>query len=368
MSLARALYENELPTGFVTSKFNFATSTGTVKWALIPLDFPDLTGEANYKKRVEDQMLLLSEWYSIVSEGKLKIEWVIADKWVRMPKPTTEYTIGDSNNVDRAPNGVKLFTDAMTQSDAAFDFAGVQTVNFILPKGQTFLSETSQGFPWDKVVKDFVTGEGKISSYAIAGVFMDNSGRAYWSYWAHEFGHAIGIPHVGGSRGPAYAFNTLDLMGNQDGPSRELSGWLRFVIGWMPDEKVFCQDYSTLKSTEVSLVPLNSTDSGLKMTVIALSKDRSLILESRRGTKFACTTSTVRNGVLAYIYDAKLGHNEDFLIPVTIPGRQMEGSSCTAPQSVDNLLRAGDKITFEGVTIEVLTHDDFDRVRISKAG
>lgn len=364
----RGLYDNSLPTGFPNSKTEFATKNGTMKWALIPVDFPDLAGEAEFMSRIQDQMRLLSDWYFSVSEGKLKIEWVVLDKWVRMLKPSTEYTIGNSNNVDRVPNGPKLFTDAMTRSDEVFDFTGVQTVNFILPNGQTFLKETSQGFPWDAVVKNLITSEGKVSSYSIAGVFMDDPGRAYWSYWAHEFGHAIGIPHIGGSRGTGAAFGVLDLMGNQDGPSRELSGWLRFISGWLDDSRVYCQEFSNLVSTEVSLVPLGSTDTGYKMSVVALSPSRALILESRRATKFSCKTPSLRNGVLAYIYDAKLGHGEDFLIPVTIPGRQMEGSSCTAPQSVDNLLRAGDKISVEGVTIEVLSHNEFDRLRISKAG
>ena len=43
-----------------------------------------------------------------------------------------------------------------------FDFTGIQTVNFILPQGQTFIQETSQGFPWDQAIKDVTTTEGSI--------------------------------------------------------------------------------------------------------------------------------------------------------------------------------------------------------------
>ena len=32
---------------------------GTVKWALIPIDFPDLAGEKNFRSRVDQQMSLL---------------------------------------------------------------------------------------------------------------------------------------------------------------------------------------------------------------------------------------------------------------------------------------------------------------------
>ena len=40
-----------LPTGF--PRHTIAQKTGTVKWALIPLDFSDLPGEANFRSRID---------------------------------------------------------------------------------------------------------------------------------------------------------------------------------------------------------------------------------------------------------------------------------------------------------------------------
>jgi M6 family metalloprotease-like protein len=227
-----------LPTGF--PRHTIAQKTGTVKWALIPLDFSDLNGEANFRSRVDEQMKLTSEWFETVSEGKYKVEWVVADKWVRLPGKTSDYAISQSVNLNDAANGPKLFKDAMVAADPSFNFTGVQTVNFILPKGQSFILETSQGFPWDEAVKNLVTNEGSVSSFSIPGKMFDSDNRQYWSYFAHEFGHAMAIPHVGSSREPN-PFLGLDIMGNQDGESKELSGWLRFVAGWLDDEKVYCQ-------------------------------------------------------------------------------------------------------------------------------
>ena len=56
-----------LPTGF--PRHTIAQKTGIVKWALIPLDFSDLPGEADFKSRIDEQMKLTSEWFDIVSEG-----------------------------------------------------------------------------------------------------------------------------------------------------------------------------------------------------------------------------------------------------------------------------------------------------------
>ena len=353
-----------LPTGF--PRHTIAQKTGVVKWALIPLDFSDLPGDADFRSRIDDQMKLTSEWFETVSEGKFKVEWVVADKWVRLPNPTNDYKIDRSDNLDRVPNGPKLWNDAMTQSDKVFDFTGVQTVNFILPKGQNFINETSQGFPWDAAVKNLVTNEGSVSSFSIPGKFMDYEKKGYWSYFVHEFGHAMALPHIGSSREPN-AFLGLDIMSNQDGESRELSGWLRFVAGWLSDEKIYCQELSTLKSTDVTLIPLSQSGSGIKLVVVPVSETKAVVIESRRENKFSCQMPSKRNGILVYTYDATLMHGENFLKPLTFEGRAIESSSnCMAQPYPNPFLYKGQKITVEGVTIEVIDSLNLDKVRLTR--
>ena len=348
----RSSMQNALPTGFPS--VNFVQKTGTVKWALIPLDFSDLPGEANFRSRIDDQMKLTSEWFETVSEGKFKVEWVVADKWVRLPNPSNDYKIDRSDNLDRAPNGLKLWNDAMTQSDKVFDFTGVQTVNFILPKGQDFITETSQGFPWDAAVKNLVTNEGSVSSFSIPGKFMDQLGRQYWSYWVHEFGHAMALPHIGSSREPN-PYMGLDIMSNQDGESKELSGWMRFVAGWLPDERVYCQELRNLNNTKVTLVPLNELNNGIKMVVIPVSGTKAVIIESRRENKFSCQMPSKRNGVFIYTYDSTLSHGENFLKPITPQGRGIENSStCPVVPYPNSIFYKGQKIDIEGITIKVV--------------
>lgn len=342
-----------------------AKNSGTAKWALIPIDFADLPGEPDPINRVKDQMTLLSEWFETVSEGKFKVEWVIYDKWITLPGVSSDYIIPFSDSPDRSPEISNFWKKAITSSDPFVDFTGISTVNFILPLAQTMVKETLQGFPWDQAVKNHRTNEGPISSFSIPGIFMTDPGRAYWSYWAHEYGHAITLPHIGVSRGEASLFHALDLMGSQDGPTRELSGWLRFLADWMPEERIYCQELSKLKTTEITLVPLSNSPSGLKMVVIPINESKTLIIESRRVTKFSCTTPANRSGVLAYVYDSKLGHNENFLTPLSPSSRILESSSCNTAPTSDLFIHQGEKITYEGVSVEVLVQSNFDRIRIS---
>jgi M6 family metalloprotease-like protein len=368
ISSNRPRFENSLPTGFPRSTFPFATKTGTVKWALVPIDFSDIKGEPNFRSRVDDQMSLLSEWFNTVSEGKFKVEWIVADKWTTLPGRSSDYKIAFSDGPDRSPEIAEFWRKAISETDKSFDYTNVQTVNFILPLAQTVVTEGLQGFPWEQAVKNYVTQEGKISSFSIPGVFFNSLNRQYWSYWAHEFGHAMGIPHIGSSRPGDNPFLGLDIMGNQDGYTRELTGWMRFVAGWLDDEKVYCQELQKLVSTDLTLVPLSGTKNGIKMAVIPISESKALIVESRRETKFSCTMPTKKNGVLTYVYDATRSHGENFLIPLTPAGRSNESSSnCPVSPYPDPILRQGEKMNFEGITIEVLESKDNDRIRISKA-
>lgn len=341
-------------------------NSGVVKWALIPVDFPDLPGEKNFRPRVDDQMSLLSEWFSTVSGGRFTVEWVVLDSWATLPGQSAEYAIPRSMNLNDT-NGPKFFRDAMNAADPDFDFTGIQTVNFILPSGQTIIGESSQGFPWDQAVKDYVSEEGPISSFSIPGQFFDDPKRTYWSYWAHEFGHAIALPHIGLSRGITPPFNPWDLLGGQDGPSRELSGWLRFLAGWLSEDQIFCMDASKVESLEMTLVPLSNTEAGPKFAVLPISATKALLIESRRETKFSCKAPTPRDGVLVYVYDATLGHNDDFLIAASPSGRQEQNfNDCAVAPNPDFLLREGDKVVVEGLTVEVLEHGHFDRILVTR--
>lgn len=346
---------------------------GTVKWALIPIDFPDFRGESAWRTRVDDQVKLLSEWFEVVSEGRFKVEWTIASNWVTLPEPSAKYTIGLSTNLKDAANGPKLFKDAMTAADPTFDFTNVQTVNFLLPLGQKVIDETSQGFPWDAAVKEFVANEGRVASFSIPGDFMIQPGKEVWAYWAHEFLHAVGLPHIGTSRGEPTIFHALDILGSQDGPDRELSGWIRFIAGWLPSERIFCKEAKDVTNLELTLVPLSEKTPGIKLAIIPLTETKTLLMESRRVTKFSCTTATKRNGALVYVYDATLGHNEDFLIPQPAKLRGPETDSCrsknsrTGQPTVDPLLREGEKVTIDGITVEVVRQGNFDKLRITRA-
>jgi hypothetical protein len=354
-------------TGFPRINPPLYANTGTIKWALVPIDFNDLPGEVDFLKRVQEQMDLASEWIDIVTEGQVRVIWQVQKEWIRVPGTSNDYAVPLSVNLPR-PEIAKVWNTFIAESDKVVNYRDVQAVHFILPKGQNVIGEAAKGYAWDSAVSDFTTNEGsKIGFFTIPGVFYDrwDIGRNYWSYWVKEYSRGLGAGAIGASR-LSSSFQTYDVQGNTDG-ERELSGWLRFLLGWMPDARIYCQQVSNLNTVELTLIPLSDKfKPGLKMAIIPLSESRAIIVESRRESKFACITSTQRDGVFVYLYDAKFGNGQEYLSAIVPAGRNAEGYNCATPPSVDPLLHEGESVTFEGVTIQLLLHGDYDRIRISR--
>jgi M6 family metalloprotease-like protein len=342
-------YGGALYGGFV-DKNRPVPSTGTVTWYLVPIDFTDLKGESDWRTRVDEQMKLLTEYYETVSYGKLKIQWKVSENWVTLPGAQSRYLVNQSG--DYISTEI-LWKDAIETADAKIDFTGVQVVNFLLPKNQSSVKESAQGFPWTGDINKYNSAEGKIAQFSTLGIFFEATHRTYWSYWAHEYGHTIGLPHIAGSRSPS-AFHPYDLMGDQDA-RRELSGWSRFAVTkWLEDKAVYCKNKENVNTELVYISDLNSKDDGNKIAIVPITSTKVLIAESRAKTKYVGATYIPgrTDGVFVYIYDATLGHNKEYL---SLPSL-----------AADPILIAGESVTYEGITIKVLETGNIDKILITR--
>lgn len=353
--------------GGFTNKIPPVSATGVHTWYLIPVDFADLRGESNWRARVETEMKNVSEFYSLISYGKMKIEWKVYENWITLPGSSKDYSIPFSGEYVTTEF---FWKNAINEADKYIDFKGIMSVNLVLPKGQAIVKESAQGFPWTGDIRNHYSSEAKFNSFTILGDYFEKPWTHYWAYWVHEYGHVIGIPHLGGSRW-AYSFQPYDLMGNQD-VARDISGWSRFAVTkWIEDDWVYCKSKSNIESELFYLSPLNSTSNSTKLAVIPLDRSQTLILESRRinelpnlvpnyaevpylkGTYPLFDQYRVRNGVFAYIYDSSLGHNEEYLRLATNGGNP--------------ILAAGDSFSIGGITVKVLEVGNRDKVLISKS-
>lgn len=360
----RRIYGN-IPGGFPRQPY-YVKQPGVLKMALIPIDWADQPGEADPLGRVADQMTRFTDWYDMVSEGRLKVEWVSTPNWVRLPGAAQDYVISQSSyfQTGTAPERMaKLAGAAIAAADPSFDFSGVDVVAFVLPKTQNVLEVTAQGFQYQST-SQFPTAEGLINRFVAAGRYFDVPYRTFWAYWAHEVGHMLLLPHIGSSTA-SNPMQGFDLMGSQDAPSRTLSAWLRYLIGWLSDEQIYCQAVDALAPTSVMLNPIDDRGPGVKAAMVRTSPTTLLVVESRRKTAFACTPDGRLDGVLVYTYDSTLGHSDEMLKPAIPAGRGSGGSSCGSRYD-DALLSVGDAVTVDGVTVSVTKSGRYDTVSITR--
>jgi hypothetical protein len=198
------------------------------------------------------------------------------------------------------------------------------------------------------------------------GYRWDQEDKTLWSYWAHELGHLSGFSHGGNPRSGG-SFNGFDVMYNQDGHTRIFSGWWRFVKGWFATEQVYCEEMSTLKESTLTLEPLNKDEPGLKLGIIRINENQAIVLESRRASKFDPPDSKAgydrkNNGVLAYLYDGRFGHLQDYFTPIA-------SNEALAEYNWDGktrfILRPGDIAQYDRLRIEVLSSEENDVIKLS---
>ncbi len=333
------------------------------KMALIPIDFADLEGDKGFRTRVNNQMQMMSDWYKDVSGGRFIIDWVVSDEWIRLPGNSKDYFVEFSG---KYPDTEDFWKKVIPVVDSKFDLTGVQTINFLFPPKQQFAYESVQSFSFLSEMKKYNSTKTKIYSFTGGGEVFTAPDTDMWEYWAHEFAHEIGLAHLGASRGEVEPIMQMDLLGDHDGPWRELSGWMRFIIGWLSDSQVYCQETAGFVSNEISLVPLSDTKEGIKTVVIPTGAESAIVIDSRRPTKYGCPVPNLQGGVLVYTYDAKLGNQSYFLKAHYPAGRQPTIRCEVRTTYPDILLHTGDSVTVGGYKISVISSGNVDQIRITK--
>ena len=355
----------------------YMKNIGTVKMLLVPIDFADYPGDEAKLTKFNEQVKTMADWYSMVSEGKLNLEWSVAKSWTRLSGSISDYAVPRSGAYPATAN---FWKKVLSEIDPKFNFSGIQVVNFVMPSGQKVVPEGVQSFPWESEMTQYVSQEGPLISFALPGTFFEDYRRFMWVYYAHEFGHVLGFAHPGAqgtydNPETSYWDDILmyDMMGNQDGFSKGLYGWFRFLTAWLSDNQVLCTNLSDKMNFEMTLVPSYSNLEGYKLALIKVSPTKIVAIESRRYNSFDCSAEEIGDGVIAYSYDSTKGHDQASMHGAIPIGRELISydSDCgpvTGKEGkVHNLsMYPGDEAIIEGVKIRVIRSGRYDLIQVLK--
>ena len=367
-----------------------APSTGTLRVALLFMDFPDVKSTYSTRREAELGLLLMEEYLETVSYGKLDVEVKALHDWLRAPEPYGHYI--SSRQFGRI--GWLAGRQAVELADSEFDFSDTDIVLTVFPS-MSFGSSSSNGL---------VSADGATMIMASVNTerVTNRRGQGAW-FWratanwgllaAHQIAHGFGLPDLfpfhdethrlpdapTGMEWIAVRFGAMyfdsyfleneskmlqrreiQLSDGRPGILRshflgahEMLAWHRWQLGWLDESQVRC-----LSGTEasVTLAPIAQPDGRVAMVAIPLNAHEVIVVESRRwlgydvdesfaGPQGETITfpSLLHEGVLVYTVDmlAPSGH-----LPMKIAGQSENGQVDGYP-----ILEPGESVTVRGYTV-----------------
>jgi hypothetical protein len=141
-------------------------------------------------------------------------------------------------------------------------------------------------------------------------------------------------------------------MGYIGGTAPEFFAFERWMLGWLDDEQIFCQQTD---DETVSLSPIETTG-GTKAVMVPISDTKVVVVESRRALGY--DNKLIKSGALVYTVDTSIYSGEGAIVVYPILDND--------PFRDKSPLSVGESVTVENVTIVVLeATEDGDMVQVT---
>jgi M6 family metalloprotease-like protein len=352
------------------------SSTGVQKVLLMAIDYSDAptTENATDALKLAFDTDHINDFYKSVSYGQLSFSFDTHPTVVRMPKTSSNY-VGTLGNTYPQPIYVgNIMQDAARVLSGQVNFSTYQAVAIL-----DLARIDSWGY-WGFAIPDgipgFATTTGYIRNSTVIGAWEGNNKNLAKGYKTsvlkHELGHLFGFIDlyiiapgnyfIGQTPGP------FDVMNATSGPAHEFLAWQRWLQGWVSDTNVSCFAFTDPVAT-LQLKPLGKSSTGTQMTVIRVSAQKALVLESRRGT----STDNLggNDGLLAYEIDLSVSTLQG---PIKIiPKNSASALAALSPdlsdveRYIDATAQTGEYIRYKDILIEnKLGNQDGESIQIYK--
>jgi hypothetical protein len=375
---------NGLRVGFPfdnTNKHRMKTK-GVNEVLIVGIDFPELRGDEKLKAKLASDKKWIEDWYRYFSNDQSKFNVSTLDSWINAPKSAASYIVTGNDFNSAGSNrflakAAQPFVDLITKE---VDLRKFSTVYMMFPEGES-------DFDMDLVIRNegFKIKEGETQlNFFGWGHDLELMETEQWPVWIHETLHDFDI--IGHAPGNGWPFGVFT---NQAGISMAMNPYEQFLLDWLPENQIYCQDAKTLTKTTVSLSPLEREDRQTKVAMIKLSPTRLIVVESHGIDKWSSFNTGDRAfppgfySVMAYVVDL----DKTAAPPVTSDGRSLsneeyawamwqkvEGGASTEfgsiigmrPDMFNTVAVLGDSFVIEGVRIKFVATGDYETIEISK--
>ena len=320
---------------------NGFTNSGSVDVAVVFVDFADVTGGSTELNEHIAAIKKSAEWYSWFSQGNVKYNLRIADRWIRAPKNSENYYwLHPGKPGTQLMSDIEIADTYRSLAGSFVDTSGVTSVWAVLPKAITKIDE---GFAYRAYPGVFSIGS---DSY--------RAGTPIWQHFVHE------TLHSHGALGHSPKNTQIGLFWNTGSAGATLNSWDAMTLGWMKQENIYCVAKPNVSAQTLTLVPLEREQVGLRSIVVKLSEYEALVVESHRKDKWSDRWPTGTSGVSIMRIDTR---ND------TVWDRGSSTGTYVIPAREHSLefLKLGQSFTVDGVKITVVQSGDNDQVKIELA-
>jgi M6 family metalloprotease-like protein len=318
------------------------------------VDFSDVPATP---QRMNETLQLLAldtaavPFFRNVSYNQLKLHFFVLRKWLRMRKPSMNYSmhtyIGYYEQKDFLDEAVNLGIDNgaagfLSQSGAVLAVSNPSAFN--IKYGPAFCVDYPWGLQVPRLNKTFYNG-------VTSGADLN-----YWShYWyVHELGHNLGFPdlydryYTGDWRTQFKFTGDWDVMGNVDALGREMFAYERWFAGWLNDSNIDCALPASVTSAGRS-VNLSAVEDGdslhlKKLAVVKVNSTFVVCVEFRLA--IGGDAGIQRPGVLLYVVDGSARNGGPVKV---VPVNNNDGFKWNATLAV------GGSVSYAGVAVKFVS-------------
>ena len=282
----------------------FPSSTGQLRVLVVPVDFNDLFFSSVDARSIEATYAKANSYFVAQSGGRASVSVTVAPSSAWVDLGTTIEGSGFTNPPPPQWDGSIFYRKVVDQYLQKNSAAGYDVVAVMSAASNRFSS--AQAHPAGSTT--YATGKN------FTGMLIVGGSVPYWNVLAHEIGHAwLGYEDL-------YLFRSQnesplgkwDLM-SQTGT--ELSGFSRFLAGWVESSAVRCASPTATSRHYLTALNSESANTRPRLLVVPLSASSAIVADYRAPNTWSPDLKTAT--LVVYRVDTTVDHGNG---PITLVG------------------------------------------------
>ena len=282
----------------------FPSSTGQLRVLVVPVNFNDLFFSSVDARSIEATYAKANSYFVAQSGGRASVSVTVAPSAAWVDLGTTIEGSGFTNPPQPQWDGSIFYRKVVDQYLQKNSASGYDVVAVMSAPSNRFYS--AQAHPAGATT--YATGKN------FTGMLIVGGSVPYWNVLAHEIGHAwLGYEDL-------YLFSSQkeaplgkwDLM-SQTGT--ELSGWSRFLAGWVESSAVRCASPTTTSRHYLTAMNSESANTRPRLLVVPLSASSAIVADYRAPNTWSPDLKTAT--LVVYRVDTTVDHGNG---PITLVG------------------------------------------------